>query len=104
MTQSADSGKPLFFQFTLGPVQDFVAQARRTHDFWAESFLLSWLAGVTIAAIQAQKGSIIFPTPDENYMDFLEGRKESGGSPHSPQQGSIPNRFMAASVDRKSVV
>lgn len=28
------------FHFTLGPVQGFVAQARRTRDFWAGSFLL----------------------------------------------------------------
>ena len=33
-----------YFHFTLGPVQSFVAQARRTRDFWAGSFLLSWLA------------------------------------------------------------
>ncbi len=32
-------------QFTLGPVQGFVAQARRTRDFWAGSFLLSYLTG-----------------------------------------------------------
>ena len=31
--------------FTLGPVQSFVAQARRTSDLWAGSLLLSWLAG-----------------------------------------------------------
>ncbi|MDQ3773077.1 MAG: hypothetical protein M3461_01130 [Pseudomonadota bacterium] len=29
--------------FTLGPVQGFVAQARRTRDLWGGSFLLSWL-------------------------------------------------------------
>ena len=34
------------FQFTLGPVQGFVAQARRTRDFWAGSFILSWLSSV----------------------------------------------------------
>jgi CRISPR-associated protein Cmr2 len=31
--------------FSLGPVQGFVAQARRTRDFWAGSFILSYLAG-----------------------------------------------------------
>ncbi|MEZ5479145.1 MAG: type III-B CRISPR-associated protein Cas10/Cmr2 [Thiolinea sp.] len=30
-----------YFHFTLGPVQSFVAQARRTRDFWAGSFILS---------------------------------------------------------------
>ncbi|MCB1813240.1 MAG: hypothetical protein KDK04_16180, partial [Candidatus Competibacteraceae bacterium] len=42
------------FQFTLGPVQGFVAQARRTRDFWAGSFILSWLSGVAMRAVQAQ--------------------------------------------------
>ena len=30
--------------FSLGPVQGFVVQARRTRDLWAGSFLLSRLA------------------------------------------------------------
>jgi CRISPR-associated protein Cmr2 len=40
-----------YFHFTLGPVQSFVAQARRTRDFWAGSFLLSWLSTVAIQAV-----------------------------------------------------
>ncbi|WP_255724622.1 type III-B CRISPR-associated protein Cas10/Cmr2 [Shimazuella soli] len=30
--------------FTIGPVQEFVAQSRRTRDLLASSFLLSYLA------------------------------------------------------------
>ena len=30
---------------SIGPVQKFVGQARRTRDLWAGSFLLSWMAG-----------------------------------------------------------
>ena len=36
---------------SIGPVQTFVAQARRTRDFWAGSFLLSWLSGQAMAAV-----------------------------------------------------
>ena len=79
------------FHFTLGPVQGFVAQARRTRDFWAGSFLLSWLAGAAMKTVIAQKGEIIFPTPDQNYIHWLSG--EGRGKP--PRQGSIPNRFKA---------
>jgi CRISPR-associated protein Cmr2 len=79
------------FQFTLGPVQGFVAQARRTRDFWAGSFILSWLSSVAMAAIKAQGGEISFPLPDENYLNWLHGE----GNSQPPLQGSVPNRFKA---------
>ncbi len=80
-----------YFYFTLGPVQGFVAQARRTRDFWAGSFVLSWLSAVAMQATKQQGGTITFPFPDDNYLNFLVG--EGQGEP--PQQGSIPNRFKA---------
>lgn len=78
-----------YFHFTLGPVQGFVAQARRTRDFWAGSFLLSWLSAVAMKAIEQQNGDILFPQVDKNYLDWLEGK----GQGEAPQQGRIPNRF-----------
>lgn len=87
-----------YFHFTLGPVQGFVSQARRTRDFWAGSFILSWLAAVAIKAVEYQKGEIKFPHADENYMAWLVGKGKKGTE---PQQGSIPNRFksLVAAVD-----
>ncbi len=79
------------FHFTIGPVQGFVAQARRTRDFWAGSFLLSWLSGVAMLAVQKQGGEIEFPRPSAGYLDWLEGE----GKGQSPRQGAIPNRFKA---------
>ncbi|MDQ5770593.1 type III-B CRISPR-associated protein Cas10/Cmr2 [Thiothrix subterranea] len=86
-----------YFHFTLGPVQGFVSQARRTRDFWAGSFILSWLAAVAIQAVKHQKGKVEFPKPDENYMAWLVG----DGKDNKPTQGSIPNRFkgLVAAVD-----
>ena len=78
-----------YFHFTLGPVQGFVAQARRTRDFWAGSFLLSWLSGVAMAAVRQQNGQIQFPVPPAHYLDWIEGR----GQAAPPRQGGIPNRF-----------
>jgi len=78
-----------YFHFTIGPVQGFVAQARRTRDFWAGSFLLSWLAAVAIKSVEKQKGEVIFPTVDQNYLDWLENR----GKDQPPKQGCVPNRF-----------
>ncbi|WP_349618209.1 type III-B CRISPR-associated protein Cas10/Cmr2 [Azotobacter salinestris] len=83
------------FQFTLGPVQGFVAQARRTRDFWAGSFILSWLSSVAMAAITAQRGEISFPVPDKDYLNWLHG---NGDSP-PPLQGSVPNRFKALTAE-----
>ena len=79
-----------YFHFTIGPVQGFVAQARRTRDFWAGSFLLSWLAGVAMSAVKKQNGEIQFPVPPENYLDWIQGQHQ-GEKP--PRQGAIPNRF-----------
>lgn len=81
-----------YFHFTLGPVQGFVAQARRTRDFWAGSFLLSWLSGVAIAEIQRQHGEVEFPIPSTDYIDWIAGKKTKGDA---PRQGGIPNRFKA---------
>lgn len=90
-----------YFHFTLGPVQGFVAQARRTRDFWAGSFILSWLAAVAMKAVHMQhsdkplKEVILFPAPDPEFMNWLEGKETA----NKPTQGSIPNRFKAA-IDR----
>ncbi|TGO03159.1 hypothetical protein PN36_11705 [Candidatus Thiomargarita nelsonii] len=81
-----------YFHFTLGAVQEFVAQAQRTRDFWAGSFILSWLAAVAMRSVQKQGGTIIFPKPDDNYLNCLEGQ----GKNQPPAQGRVPNRFKAA--------
>lgn len=80
-----------YFHFTLGPVQGFVAQARRTRDFWAGSFLLSWLSAVAIKAVQTQGGQVVFPIPDKDFLAAVSG----DAIEKLPQQGGIPNRFMA---------
>lgn len=85
-----------YFHFTLGPVQGFVAQARRTRDFWAGSFLLSYLAGVAMLETQKQDGKIIFPEPDPNYLSWIENGHGPG---QKPKHGGIPNRFMAQIPD-----
>lgn len=89
------SDKEQYFHLTIGPVQGFIAQARRTRDFWAGSFLLSWLTAVAIKATEAQGGTVLFPGSDGNFLAFMEGDSSKGTA---PQQGSIPNRFKA-SVD-----
>jgi CRISPR-associated protein Cmr2 len=79
------------FQFTIGPVQGFVAQARRTRDFWAGSFILSWLTGVAMTATLKQGGKIVFPKPDQVFLDAITGSVKG----NKPTQGTLPNRFKA---------
>lgn len=96
-----------YFHFTLGPVQSFVGQARRTRDFWAGSFLLSWLSGIAMQSVISQKGMIIFPEKDPDFLSAIKGdedyfrKKEKDAKTKGiefkdkPKQGGIPNRFKA---------
>jgi CRISPR-associated protein Cmr2 len=91
------SGKIL--HFTIGPVQGFVAQARRTRDFWAGSFLLSWLSGQAMAATLKNGGAIEFPdvgtldAPSDPLLAAILGQPLADHA--TPDIGSIPNRFKA---------
>lgn len=58
---------------SLGPVQDFIAQARRTRDLWYGSFLLSELSKA-VAKVLAERGQLVFPALD-NGDQRLEPRE-----------------------------
>lgn len=81
----------MYFHFKLGPVQSFVAQARRTRDYWAGSFLLSWLSAVAMVLVERRGGKIIVPLPQRDFLDAVAGKSRGEG----PRFGSIPNRFIA---------
>ena len=87
--------------FSLGPVQDFVAQARKTRDFWAGSFILSYLSGKAILEILKNKGWLVMPQLEvqgDNPDDLLAAlqRVEQGESiTNGPAVPTLPNRFMA---------
>ena len=80
--------------FTIGPVQDFVAQARRTRDLWSGSFLLSYLAGCAIKCIQDKGGEIEIPDVREDRL--LDWIKKPRDKKDNPIIGSLPNRFEAS--------
>lgn len=84
--------------YTIGPVQSFVGQARRTRDLWAGSFILSWMAGQAMhAIIEELEGDIAFPVVRNNtgITDALLNAIKDGGEHEGPQIGSLPNRFKA---------
>lgn len=83
--------------FTIGPVQEFVGQARRVRDLWAGSFLLSWLTGHAMKAIEANGGEVLFPVAKKDRL-LLSLTGVSDGD--TPRIGSLPNRFKAQVPDR----
>lgn len=87
-------------EFTLAPVQKFVSQARRTRDYWAGSYLLSYLTANAIKGV-CNSGT-------KNNIRFLQIEKEPllraviGGQIGSKEElsiASIPNHFTADCED-----
>ena len=82
---------------SIGPVQQFVGQARRTRDLWAGSFLLSWLAGQLMAAVMRRGGQVLFPmvgtvqAPVDPLLAAILGSRSE-----RPTIGTLPNRFKAS--------
>ena len=62
MTASADTATRLLV-VAVGPVQNFIAAARRTQDFNAGSEILSQLSRAGAAALRDRGASLVFPTP-----------------------------------------
>ncbi|MFP4598255.1 MAG: type III-B CRISPR-associated protein Cas10/Cmr2 [Persicimonas sp.] len=90
--------------FSLGPVQAFVGQSRRTRDLWASSFLLSYLAGHAIDAVIEDPKEMILPDVSNNRL-YAAVRAVRRGEPvpqNAPRHGTLPNRFVVAvdDVDR----
>src|SRR5690625_1805240 len=75
--------------FSFGPVQSFVAQARRTRDLFSGSFLLSHLALVALRAAKHTADEILLPN-----LDTLENLVASGA-----KHAGAPNRFVAKFSD-----
>lgn len=83
------------FHFTFGPVQEFVAQARRTRDLWAGSWLLSYLAENAIVAAERAGARIILPAREEGEREVVTMARSDGAE----RFGGVPNRFAAEASD-----
>ncbi|MFD1887754.1 type III-B CRISPR-associated protein Cas10/Cmr2 [Paenibacillus wenxiniae] len=77
--------------FSIGPVQEFIAQARRTRDLWFGSHLLSELSWEGAMAFQKLGGKVVYPVlATDNGSD----------------RGSAPNRILGiigADVDPQHI-
>jgi CRISPR-associated protein Cmr2 len=101
-TASAFQGDSIsLFLFTIGPVQSFIAQARKTQDLFSGSFLLSYLTLVGIEKVAERYGPANIIYPDlykQPLIDLLLEQRglriENSQSAYS-DQATIPNRFVA---------
>lgn len=57
------TGNPYLLALTIGPVQEFIASARRTRDLWFGSHLLSQMSHAAAEAVKPH-GNLIFPPPN----------------------------------------
>ena len=83
--------------FTIGPVQTFVAQSRRTRDLWASSYLLSHLADVAMTAVEKAGGTIVLPSREKQV------EQGTPGPATAVKHGRWPNRFIAIASDSKGI-
>lgn len=67
--------------FHLGPVQDFIATARRTQDWWMGSWLLSHLSRKAIDIAQYKGATLVLPKAVQ--------------APKDPAIADTPNHFLA---------
>ena len=70
--------KPAFLKVQIGPVQDFIAQARSTRDLWSGSYLLSWLMTAGLKALSGEIGpdAVVFPNLRGQPLFDLQWRDE----------------------------
>lgn len=95
-------------EFHLGPVQGFIAEARRTRDYWAGSFLLSWLVGKAMQAARADGGTVRLPMIEgpvgadgTRWIDpTIAALTMDAADPNRPKPflGTLINNFVADNV------
>ncbi|UAA40365.1 type III-B CRISPR-associated protein Cas10/Cmr2 [Paraneptunicella aestuarii] len=85
--------KQYYFHFSIGPVHRFVMQARRTRDYWAGSFLLSWLTGIGLYSAQKRHGESVLPLlPDDMGKAFSGEDDNQDAFFNNLRFGRLPNK------------
>ncbi|MFP3870972.1 MAG: type III-B CRISPR-associated protein Cas10/Cmr2, partial [Syntrophobacteria bacterium] len=96
--------QPAFLHASIGPVQTFIAQARRTQDLWVGSYILSYLiwAGLEVIAEEYGPDAVLYPAlRGQPLVDkWLESKGVWNVIPSDLVLGdltiaSIPNKFVA---------
>ena len=76
---------------SVGPVQGFVSQSRRTRDLWGSSYLLAFLSAHAMHGAHMAGGRIVQPVVAE---DPLYRWVSGNPTDESPRIGSVPNHFV----------
>ncbi len=76
---------------SVGPVQGFVSQSRRTRDLWGSSYLLSFLSAHAMLGARDAGGLIDPPVVEEDPLFRWVSRRRNGAA---PRIGSVPNHFV----------
>lgn len=84
---------------SIGPVQGFVSQSRRTRDLWGSSYLLSFLSAHAMHGAEQAGGRIVRPVVVEDPLYLWTGGSREG---EAPRIGSLPNHFVVE-VDAQAV-
>ena len=86
-----------FFLFQVGPVQDFIAQARSTRDLWSGSYLISWLVAHALKTTEEKSGTVVFPaTENQPLLRWLKDPENRNKlALEQVLTPSLPNRFFA---------
>ena len=82
---------------TLGPVQDFIAQARRTRDLWYGSHLLSELGRAAARALVDGGAKLIFPSLQAGDVQLVACLAPLRADDTPPQ--NIANKLLAEVPD-----
>ena len=72
------------FAVALGPVQGFIAAARKTKDLWYGSELLSKMSGEVASSLRGEGAKLIFPAEEA-----------LGNSPSNGGQAAVANKILA---------
>ncbi len=92
---------PVFLVFSIGPVQEFIAAARRTQDLWMGSWILSYLSWKAMESLADEFGPdvIVFPSlrgqPLCDHWLHKAYRLPCQPSPEDLSRPTFPNRFLA---------
>lgn len=95
--------QPALLVFGLGPVQEFIATARRTQDLWMGSYILSYLAwrGMKMIADGLGPDAVLYPSLRGQPLVDEWLRTEQGlpgglqPTPEDLSRATLPNKFVA---------
>ncbi len=94
--------EPALLVFGIGPVQDFIATARRTQDLWMGSYILSYLSwqGMKVIADQFGPDVMLYPSlRGQPLVDhWLKNEMKlpvEQPSDESLTRATLPNKFVA---------